>query len=222
MSNTKSNVKKIVTLAMLAAVAYVVMYVGRIPLILWLKYDPKDVIIAIAGFLYGPISAFGISVVVSFVEMITASGTGFIGFIMNVLSTCSFICPAAWMYQRKRNIRQAIKGLVIGALFMTAMMVLWNYLITPLYMDQSRADVASMLLPVFVPFNLLKAGLNTGFTLLLYQPVNTALRKAKLLPAAPEASSSAPKRKVSLGVTLLALLLLATCVLLVLVYRGII
>jgi len=220
MSNTQSKVKKMVTLAMLAALAYVVMLVGRIPLVLWLKYDPKDVIIAIGGFLYGPLSAAAVSLVVSLVEMISTSETGFIGLVMNVLSTCSFICPAAWMYQRKRTIRQAVKGLLVGAVLMTGTMVLWNYLITPLYMNQPRSDVVAMLVPVFVPFNLLKAGLNTALILLLYQPVNTALRKTGLLPPASQRSAAQSGRRVSLGVTALALVLLATCVLLALVYRG--
>jgi len=64
-----------VILAMLSAIAFVVMCVGRIPILLWLKYDPKDVIIAIGGFLFGPLSALLMSVVVSLVEMITGAAT---------------------------------------------------------------------------------------------------------------------------------------------------
>lgn len=219
MSTNQSRTKKLVTLAMLAALAYAVMLVGRIPIVLFLKYDPKDVIIAIAGFLYGPLSALCVSVVVSVVEMFTTSDTGYIGLIMNVLSTCAFVCPAAWLYSRKRTIRRAMEGLVIGALLMTAVMVLWNYIVTPIYMGYPRQAVAELLLPVFVPFNLLKAGLNTALTLLLYKPVNTALRKAQLLPPAPE--GHAPAKKLSLGVTITALVLLVTCILLVLVFMGI-
>ena len=222
MTKSMTNAKKTATLAMLAALAYVVMLVGRVPLVLWLKYDPKDVIIAISGFLFGPLSALSVSVVVSFVEMISASDTGIIGFVMNVLSTCTFVCPAAWLYHRKRSIHQAILGLLVGALLMTLAMVLWNYLITPLYMDQPRADVAAMLIPVFVPFNLLKAGLNTALTLLLYKPVNAALRRTGLLPPVLEQRPAASHRRISVGVTLLALMLFAACVLLALAYKGVI
>ena len=83
--------KRLTACAMLAAAAYVVMAIGRIPVVLFLSYDPKDIIIAIGGFLYGPLSAMGISVVVSLLEMVTVSGTGFIGCIMNILSTLSLI-----------------------------------------------------------------------------------------------------------------------------------
>lgn len=50
--------KKLTTLAMLCALAYIAVAVFRIPVVLFLKYDPKDVIIAIGGFIYGPLPAF--------------------------------------------------------------------------------------------------------------------------------------------------------------------
>ena len=68
-----SRIKKICVLAVLAALSYVLMLVGRIPVVAFLKYDPKDVIITFAGFLYGPFSAFVVSLVVSHIEMFTIS-----------------------------------------------------------------------------------------------------------------------------------------------------
>ena len=134
MPKSQARTKKLVTLAMLAALSYVVMYVGRIPIVMFLKYDPKDVIIAISGFLYGPLSAVGISVVVSLIEMFTVSETGPWGLIMNILSTCAFVVPAAMLYRKKRSIRKAVEGLVLGVILMTGIMLLWNYLITPIYL----------------------------------------------------------------------------------------
>ena len=37
-----NNTKKITTMDMLSAIAYVVVVVGRIPVVLFLKYDPED------------------------------------------------------------------------------------------------------------------------------------------------------------------------------------
>ena len=219
-SVSHDRVKKLVTLAMLSAIAYLAMFLFRIPIVLFLKYDPKDAIIAITGFLYGPLSALSVSLVVSAVEMFTTSDTGWIGFIMNVLSSCAFVCPAAFLYSRKRTIRRAAVGLGLGVVLVTVAMALWNYIMTPIYMGYPREAVAELLLPVFIPFNLLKAGLNTALTLLLYKPVNTALRRAHLLPPAPE--SGAQGKKTSLGVTIAALALLVSCILLVLVFMKII
>ncbi len=48
-----NNIKKITTMAMLSAIAYVVVVVGRIPVVLFLKYDPKDIIITLGGLIWG-------------------------------------------------------------------------------------------------------------------------------------------------------------------------
>ena len=62
MCNKKTfSVKRMVLLAMMAAIAYVMMCFIRIPVVMFLKYEPKDVIITIAGFLFGPFSSFIIS-----------------------------------------------------------------------------------------------------------------------------------------------------------------
>ncbi len=214
----KVNLRKIVTLAMMAAVAFVVVWIGRLPIapVPFLKYDPKDIIIVIDGFLFGPLSAALISLVVSLVEMVTISDTGVIGLIMNVLGTCSFACVASAVYKYRPNLKNAVTGLLCGLATMTVVMLLWNYFITPLYMGVSRQDIAGMLLPIFLPFNLIKGGLNTAGALLLYKPVVGALRKAKLVPP-----SQQEKGKRNLGIILVALVLLATCVLAALVFGGV-
>ena len=211
------NTRKTVLLAMLAAVAYIMVALIRIPVVLFLSYEPKDVIITIGGFLLGPFSAFIISAVVSLVEMVTISDTGIIGAVMNLLSTCSFACVAAVIYKKKHNLHGAVLGLLCGSVVMVGVMLLWNWLITPLYMGGTREAVEAMLLPVFLPFNALKAGLNSAFVLALYKPLTGALRKTRLLPP-----SNAPKKSAKPGIYILAGVLLVTCVLWLLVMRGVI
>ncbi|MDD4570680.1 MAG: ECF transporter S component [Tepidanaerobacteraceae bacterium] len=213
----KNKTNQLITLAMLSAIAYIVMAVGRIPIVLFLKYDPKDVIITIGGFIYGPISAFIISVVVSFVEMFTVSDTGVIGFIMNIISTCAFACTAAYIYKKNRTLKSAIIGLITGCIFMTSVMLLWNYLITPLYLGYPREAVVKLLLPAFLPFNLLKGSLNTAITMLLYKPLVTTLRKSSLIPESVHGGHS---NKLNIGVILVSALALITCILIVLVLNG--
>ena len=122
--NTKT--RKLTLIAMFCAIAYVVMVVARIPVVLFLKYEPKDVIITIGGFLLGPLASAAISVVVSFVEMFTVSDTGIIGFVMNVLSSCSFACTAAVIYKKKHTLKGAVIGLISGCAVMVGVMLLWN------------------------------------------------------------------------------------------------
>ena len=210
------SVKEMVLIAMLAAIAYVVMALIRIPVVLFLKYEPKDVIITIGGFLLGPMAAFLTSFVVSLVEMVTVSDTGPIGALMNLLSTCSFACTAALFYKKRHTLSGAILGLLLGSVVMVGAMILWNWLITPLYMGVARSVVEGMLLTAFLPFNLLKAGLNSALVLVLYKPLVTALRKANLAPSQMQSTSKGNKT----GVLILGLVLLATCILLLLVFQG--
>ena len=205
-----------VLLAMISAMAFLMVALIRIPVVLFLSYEPKDVIITIGGFILGPAAAFLSSLVVSLIEMFTLSDTGIIGAVMNLLSTCSFACTAAFIYKKKHTITGAIAGLAAGSVCMIAIMLLWNYLITPLYMGVEREVISGMLIPAFLPFNALKAGFNSALTLALYKPVVNALRKARLLSAQPKKAANS-----KWGIYLLAAALLATCVLLLLVLRGI-
>ena len=98
MNNTfknKVDTKKIAVIGVFCALSYIAMMFVKIPVVLFLKYEPKDVIITICGLIYGPLSSFVVSVIVSFIEMISVSETGVIGFLMNVISTCTFSCTAA-------------------------------------------------------------------------------------------------------------------------------
>lgn len=207
------KVRKMVLMAFLSAIAYMAVSLVRIRVVEFLSYEPKDVVITIGGFLLGPVAAFVISLLVSLLEMITISDTGPIGCLMNLVSSCSFACVAALIYKKKHSLWGAIWGLLAGTVSMIGVMLLWNWLITPLYMGVPRSAVEGMLLPMFLPFNALKAGLNSALTLGLYKPLTAALRRTKLLP--PSQSGNA-----KVGIYLVAAFLLALCVMLLLVFRG--
>lgn len=212
------DTKKLAVLAMLSALAYIIVVFVRIPAVLFLKYEPKDVVVTIGGLLYGPIASLLISVVVSFIEMLTISETGWIGLVMNILSTSAFACTAAIFYKKKHTLSGAVTGLIAGAILMTIVMLLWNYVLTPLYMGTPRADVAAMLVPVFLPFNLIKGGLNAAITALLYRPLVQSLRKAKLFPRSE--SEYRPEKKSMLYFYIAAAVCLAVGVVMIFVMNS--
>ena len=218
-----ARIKKMVTLAMLAAVTYVVMLLCKNipPVAGFLQLEVKETIICIGGFIYGPLSAAVISIVVAVVEFFTVSDTGPIGLVMNLLATASFCCTASYIYKKMHSRRGAVIGLGVATLVLTAVMLLWNYLITPLYMvGVTREAVAKMLPTVFLPFNLVKGALNMAATLIIYKPVGTGRRKANLVP--PSHDVHAAPKKLNIGFWLFALALLATAVVTALVLMGII
>ena len=215
----KLNTKSFAVLGMLSAIAFIAKLISSVfPMVSgFLSFDLKDVIIVITGFMMGPLASVLVTVVVSFVEMVTISSTGPIGFVMNVLASSAFACTASLIYHRNRKMSGAVTGLVAGVLAMTAVMILWNWLITPIYMGVPREVVEGMLLTVFLPFNLIKGGINATLAMLLYKPIVDALRKAKLLE-----EGGAGKRTTKWGVIAVSLVLLATFILLGLVMAGVI
>lgn len=220
-----SKTKKLCILGMFCALAFVLVLlwpaalkhlVAAAP---YLNYEPKDVVIAIAGLLFGPLAALEVAVVSSVLEMITISSTGIIGCVMNILASASFACVASLIYKKKHTLSGAIIGLVAGCLSMTIVMVLWNYLLTPLYTPyMSRADIAALLIPVFAPFNLVKSGLNAAITMLLYKPVVGALRRSGLVEPSEDAESKTGNK---IGVTIVTVVVLATFIFLALVLGGV-
>lgn len=218
MNQSGQRIRRLTVLAMMTALSFAAVFFIRIPVVLFLDYEPKDVLIAIGAFLYGPLAGAIMSVVVSLLELVTFSTTGIIGFIMNCISSCLFVCTAAIIYHRKKTLGHAIGGLIAGTLLATAGMLLWNWLITPMYMHVPRSELVSMLLPIFLPFNLLKNGLNTALTMLLYKGVSNALHAAHLLP---QEHAPAVKKKRGI-VTITTLTVLVMLILILLAWKGII
>ncbi|MEE1043096.1 MAG: ECF transporter S component [Clostridia bacterium] len=177
------NTKKLTTVAMLSAMAYVLMFISKIiPAVQgFLQYDAKDVVITIGGFMLGPMYALIISLVVSLLELATVSDTGLIGLVMNIVSTAAFSCTASLIYHKVKNMKGAYLSLASATIVLAAIMLLWNYYITPLYMNIPRSVIVPMLPTVFLPFNLVKGLINSGFILFTYKPIVTALQKAGLV-----------------------------------------
>lgn len=214
------NTKKLTIIAMLAVLAFLAVLVCRIPLVLFLEYEPKNVIITIGGFIFGPVVSLLVSVVVSLLELVTISEDGGWGLVMNILASCSFAGLAAFIYRKKRTLGGAAIGLASGIVASTALMLLWNYLITPLYMGLPRAEVAKLLVPAFLPFNLIKGGLNAALVMILYKPVVTALRRANLIPHSENAAHGGARTYVT--VAAVAAVVITGCVLAVLAIQGVI
>jgi len=98
---------------------------------------------------------------------------------------------------------------------MVVVMMAWNYLITPIYMGYPREAVVKLLLPAFLPFNLLKGLLNAAITFLLYKPVISALRKSGYV-----STLEYPAGKKRTGLWLISGVISATCVLFILSMKG--
>ena len=202
-----SATRKLVILALLSALGFVSMLVIRIPVISFLQYEPKDIFITFAGFLYGPLAAAACAVVTSVLELPFGS-TGLIGMFMNILSSAAFACTASLIYKKRRDIYGAALGLICAVAAMTVSMLLWNYLISPLYMGVTREQIVPMLTSMFLPFNLLKAGINAAIALVLYRPFLRVLH----LCGYPVSEHLNDKKSSVLMMAAISIVLLGACI----------
>ncbi|MCL2248778.1 MAG: ECF transporter S component [Oscillospiraceae bacterium] len=224
MTNSKAFTRKLSILALLSAIAFILASLIRIPLVPavgFLGYEPKDVVLVIAGFIFGPLASLSMITVIALLEGFTTSALGPIGIPMNFIASVSFCCTAAAIYKKWRTLAGAAVGLAVGVVVTTVAMLLWNYALTPVLMGFPREQVEAMLIPGFLPFNLIKGTLNAALVMLLYKPIRKALDKARLLPISEDAGES-NTGKISLGTLFVSALIILTLVLVVLSWQGII
>lgn len=175
----KMSTNKLAKLAMMVAISCVLVLLIRIPFppAPFLVYDPADVPIYITTFAFGPAAGLIVTIVISFIQAFVLGGDAVYGFIMHVFATGMFAVVAGMIYKHKKSKKEAIIALVAGVLVATAVMCLMNYIVTPYYMGAPREAVVAMLVPVIIPFNLLKAGLNAVITFFVYKRISGFLHK---------------------------------------------
>lgn len=211
------STKKITTVGMLCAMAVIANFIIHFPIIpavSFLKYDPKDIIIVIAGFIFGPLTTLIMSAITSVLEIMYRGGT-ILDVLMNMISTCTFAITASYVYKRNHTKKGAIIGLTLGVIACTISMLIWNYVVDPIYFQMPRSAVIVML-PAIGLFNVIKCGLNMAITLFLYKPIVTILRNTNLVEKNSQTAS------LSHDIMILAAFILLTAIVLTLSFQGMI
>jgi len=211
------STKKITTVGMLCAMAVVVNLLIRFPIVpsvSFLNYDPKDIVIVIGGFIYGPAVCFIMSAITSILEVMFRGGT-ILDVLMNMISTCTFAVTAAYFYKKNHTKKGAIIGLVLGIVACAISMLIWNYVVDPIYFQMPRDAVVAML-PAILLFNILKCGMNTGVTIFLYKPIVNVLRRTNLV------EQSEGKQSASKDMFILGAFIIISVIFLILGFQGII
>ena len=157
-----ARLKRLVVLAMLAAISVVLVWAVHVPLlpvVSFLEYDPADVPILNATMAYGPVAAVVLPVVVSVIQGLTVSaGSGIYGIIMHIIATSTLVLVAGTVYRLRHTRGGAVLGLVLGTLAMGLVMMPANHFITPAFTGWPVAQVDALLIPGILPFNLLRRG----------------------------------------------------------------
>jgi riboflavin transporter FmnP len=199
MKKNKTYLEKVVGISIFSALAFVVALMCNVipPVQGFLSLDVKDAVIAIASFIYGPISGVLIAFIAAFIEFLTFSTTAWYGFIMNFASSAVFSLTAALIYKFRRTLNGALIGFFSAVIATTGVMLLLNSFVTPIYLIEflkmpeavAKSTVVELLPKVLLPFNLAKSIMNASVAMLLYKPIINGLRMANLIPRSEHKSS---------------------------------
>lgn len=193
----RERVRTIAKIAILSAIAFVLMML-EFPLPLmpaFLKFDFSDLPALLAAFSMGPLAGATVELIKNVLHL-PFTQTMMIGELANFLIGASLVVTAGFIYQSKKTIRGAISGMLAGTAAMTVVGALFNYYINiPFYLNVMNfpleaiigmanaagntkvTDLGSLILWVFVPFNIFKGLIISLLTGLVYKPLSPLLHK---------------------------------------------
>ena len=96
---------------------------------------------------------------------------------MHFFATGAFVLIAGLIYKKMHSLKGALIGLVCGSLVMIALMIPLNLIFTVHYNSVPAQVVQGMIWPILVPFNAIKAGINSVVTFLAYKPISRLFKK---------------------------------------------
>lgn len=169
------STRRIAVYALFVALSMAVSFIEfpLIPGVPWLKYDPSGIVCLVAGFAYGPAAAVLVSVL-GFVPHVFADPWGSL---MAIAVALAMSVPAALVYRRLRTRRGALIGIIAGAVVVLVVAIIGNLLVTPIYADMTVEQVAAMIVPALLPFNLAKLAVHGVVTFLIYKPISNLLNR---------------------------------------------
>lgn len=215
------RLKRHTTVAMLCALAFLCTVLIKFP-VMFLTMDVKDSIIVLSTLFFGVPAGLISAVVVPLLEFLLISDTGVYGLIMNVISSVALCVPVGLIYRYKRTLGGAILGLSVSVVTMTAVMMVANLFITPYYMHVPQEQVVALIPTMLLPFNLVKAVLNSAIVLLLYKPLSRTLKKAHLIgnDVVENGTHEVRSKKKSVVITLISLAVIAASLVAIFVVLG--
>lgn len=197
-SNTRLKLKDMIKIALLATIAVVIM-LFEIPLGFapsFYMLDFSEVIVLIGAFAMGPLAGILIELLKVLLNLvINGTITAGVGELANFLIGCSLVVPAAYLYRRKKCIRNAVLGLAAGTVLMAAVGGMFNaFVLLPAYaaafqmpidalvnmgqkINPSITGLGTFVLWAVVPFNLLKGVISGVLTMLLYKRLSPVLHR---------------------------------------------
>ena len=194
-SSSKSfSLDRLVKVGILAALAYVLMFV-QMPIPIappFMKLDLADVPALIGGFAMGPWYGVLIQLIKNVLNL-SKTMTGGVGELSNFIVGSTYVLVSAYIYKNKKTKKTSIIALAFGVLAMTALATLSNaFVVFPVYGKVMHMDLeafAGMVgsnglvnnyftLMVFsiAPFNIIKGTVEAIVTELIYKRISPIIK----------------------------------------------
>lgn len=173
------STRQLVTMALMCAIGTLLSFIEfpLLPGVTWLKFDASNMPAMVAGFAYGPAGGVAVGIVAAIIHGLLMAD--FTGALMNILVVTCFILPAALIYKKKRTDKFAIIGLVFSIIAGVIGSIIGNLLLTPSWLGVPFDAVVALIIPVLIPFNLLKGLLNSVITLIVYKSISNIITPKK-------------------------------------------
>ncbi len=171
----KWNTRQIATSAFFVALSIATSFieVPIFPAAPFLKYDPSGVFCLLAGLLFGLPTGCVVAVLPWIFRLVTNPAGAFMSLLMGLAG----VVASSLIFQAgEKSKMRLVVSLVVAVLVSTAMAVVANLIVTPAYTGVSVEAVLMMIVPVIIPFNLMKFALNSTIAGLLFYPLNKALK----------------------------------------------
>ena len=199
--NKTLNLRNMVLIAMLSAVAFVLMFL-EIPLPFiapaFYELDFSEVPVLIGTFSMGPVAGIVIELLKNLLHiLIKGTSTAYVGELANFLVGCALVVPAGLIYQKAKSKKHALTGMIVGTVLMVAAGSLVNaYILLPWYANHFFAGAGGMdgilaagaavhagagtmmgfVMLCVAPFNLFKGIVVSAVTMLLYKRVSVVIK----------------------------------------------
>lgn len=204
MSNTKAKkgatsqeVKKIAFIGLMGAVSAVLM-LFRFPIPFmppFLSFDLSGLMEMLGGFMFGPTAAVCIIIVKILLQLVMQGSFSLgTGELQNFILSCSYVLPALIVYRRNKTRKRAAVGMTLSTVVVSVVAVFTNlYLIIPFYVklfgmtmddiigmcsavNPAMKNAMTMALFGILPFNLIKYGVTSIVTFIIYKRLSKVIR----------------------------------------------
>ena len=191
MSQRMTSTQKMTRIALMAAAASV-LFLIEIPIVAFYKLDLSNLPVLLGTFSMGSVAGLAILGIKSLLGLLHSTTAG-VGELADFIMGAALLLPAGLVYRRRKTKKGALLGMLAGTAAMTAVGCLTNlYLLLPFYqtvygmpMDSIIAmgaavipavdSVEKLILFITAPFNILKGGVLSAITYLIYKHLSPFL-----------------------------------------------